>query len=328
MLDFIKEESGGAVRVSRGTRRFINEIHEAQNQLRHDLSREPEIDEVTKYLKQSREMSVEQVAQVLDARKQALSEGAAKLEELAKKIADRSGIPFAQVKRVLLTYNDIVRKNPANATPEKIADRLIVTQEKVTLGFTLMTTRYEVIEPPDSDEDQDDWRGGWGVASAELSPEETFLREEFVRALEAAIRSLPNELQRKVCYLKLFEGLDPGEIAERLSLSKDALKTPARYASRSTFSLSCPSALRGRKGFHSLTPDLAGKRITTGEIFLRHRRTEVAASVFNLHGSGGPDNELAKRTRGALQSSSASQSNLRFRACRRPLSPVILEVGD
>ncbi len=59
MLDFIKEESGGAVRVSRGTRRFINEIHEAQNQLRHDLSREPEIDEVTKYLKQSREMSVE-----------------------------------------------------------------------------------------------------------------------------------------------------------------------------------------------------------------------------------------------------------------------------
>jgi hypothetical protein len=73
MLDFIKEESGGAVRVSRGTRRFINEIHEAQNQLRHDLSREPDIAEVTKYLKQSREMSVEQVAQVLDARKQAHS---------------------------------------------------------------------------------------------------------------------------------------------------------------------------------------------------------------------------------------------------------------
>ncbi len=93
-----------------------------------------------------------------------------------------------------------------------------------------MTTRYDVVEPTDSDEDQDDWRGGWGVASAELSPEETFLREEFVRAPEAAIRSLPNELQRKVCYLKLFEGLDPGEIAERLSLSKDALKTPTHRA--------------------------------------------------------------------------------------------------
>ncbi len=119
MLDFIKEESGGAVRVSRGTRRFINEIHEAQSQLRHDLSREPDIDEVTEYLKQSRGMSVEHVTQLLDARKQALSEGAAKLEELAKKIADRSGIPFAKVKRALLTYNDIARKNPANATPKK-----------------------------------------------------------------------------------------------------------------------------------------------------------------------------------------------------------------
>jgi len=75
-----------------------------------------------------------------------------------------------------------------------------------------MTTRYEVVEPPDSDEDQDDWRGGWGVASAELSPEETFLREEFVRALEADRttywsdeRARPYELEAQVNQTLVFE---------------------------------------------------------------------------------------------------------------------------
>jgi hypothetical protein len=32
------------------------------------------------------------------------------------------------------------------------------------------------------------------------------------------------------------------------------------------------------------------------------RNRYLAASVFNLRGSGGPDNELVKRTRAALQS--------------------------
>lgn len=230
MLDFIREESGGAVRVSRGTRRFINEVHEAQNQLRHDFSREPDIDEVTEYLKQSREMSVEQVAQVLDARKQALSEGAARLEELAKKIADRSGIPFAQVKRVLLVYNDIARKKTANATPKKIAEHLIVTEEKVKLGFILMTTRYEVVEPPDSDEDEADRMFGLGVASEEKSPIEDLLEKELVEALEAAIRCLPSELWRRVCCLRIFCELGPGEIAAMLGKNENTIKTVSSHA--------------------------------------------------------------------------------------------------
>ena len=207
MTDFLIKEWCRGIHASRHLLRLAFRVKEAHDEIMAKKDDMPTPEEIAQYLS----ISEDEAREYLDVR------GRLSPEEISR----RKGLPLVKIEKLEGKIQQIEEKENRKPSLEELKESVTVEQVEEALGL------LEFIEIESLDEimkkaEEEGYE--WEPPSKEPSPEEKLIQEEENQAVNKALERLDPK-DREILKMKYWENLSYEEIAKKLGITVDAVKS-------------------------------------------------------------------------------------------------------